>query len=170
MTTTETRLYTLDFKEARTYLWALAFVAGNVILPQLFHTIPDGGKMFLPIYFFTLVGAYKYGWKTGLLTAVLSPMVNSALFGMPSATLLPVILLKSIVLAVAAGWVAEKTQKATLLTIAAVVATYQLAGSAGEWIMTDSLDAATQDIRLGLPGIALQIFGGYLFIKYVLKK
>ena len=95
MTTTETRLYTLDFKEARTYLWALAFVAGNVILPQLFHMIPDGGKMFLPIYFFTLVGAYKYGWKTGLLTAVLSPVVNSALFGMPSAALLPVILLKS---------------------------------------------------------------------------
>ena len=170
MTTTETRLYTLDFKEARTYLWALAFVAGNVILPQLFHTIPDGGKMFLPIYFFTLVGAYKYGWKTGLLTAVLSPVVNSALFGMPSAALLPVILLKSIVLAVAAGWVAARTQKATLLTIAAVVATYQLIGGAGEWIMTGSLDAATQDIRLGLPGIALQIFGGYLFIKYVLKK
>ena len=170
MTTTETRLYTLDFKEARTYLWALAFVAGNVILPQLFHTIPDGGKMFLPIYFFTLVGAYKYGWKTGLLTAALSPVVNSALFGMPSASLLPVILLKSIVLAVAAGWVAEKTQKATLLTLAAVVALYQLAGGAGEWIMTGSLDTATQDIRLGLPGIALQIFGGYLFIKYVLKK
>ncbi|MBQ2051823.1 MAG: ECF transporter S component [Paludibacteraceae bacterium] len=170
MTTTETRLYTLDFKEARTYLWALAFVAGNIILPQLFHTIPDGGKMFLPIYFFTLVGAYKYGWKTGLLTAALSPVVNSALFGMPSAALLPVILLKSIVLAVAAGWVAEKTQKATLLTIAAVVATYQLIGGAGEWIMTGSLDAAMQDIRLGLPGIALQIFGGFLFIKYVLKK
>ena len=170
MTTTETRLYTLDFKEARTYLWALAFVAGNVILPQLFHMIPDGGKMFLPIYFFTLVGAYKYGWKTGLLTAALSPVVNSALFGMPSAAMLPVILLKSIVLAVAAGWVAEKTQKATLLTLAAVVALYQLAGGAGEWIMTGSLDTATQDIRLGLPGIALQIFGGYLFIKYVLKK
>ncbi len=170
MTTTETRLYTLDFKEARTYLWALAFVAGNVILPQLFHTIPDGGKMFLPIYFFTLVGAYKYGWKTGLLTAVLSPVANSALFGMPSASLLPVILLKSIVMAVAAGWVAEKTQKTTLLTIAAVVATYQLIGGAGEWIMTGSLDTATQDIRLGLPGIALQIFGGFLFIKYVLEK
>ena len=170
MTTTETRLYTLDFKEARTYLWALAFVAGNVILPQLFHMIPDGGKMFLPIYFFTLVGAYKYGWRTGLLTAALSPVVNSALFGMPSAALLPVILLKSTILAVAAGWVAARTQKTTLLTLAAVVATYQLIGSAGEWIMTGSLNAATQDIRLGLPGIALQIFGGYLFIKYVLKK
>lgn len=170
MTTTETRLYTLDFKEARTYLWALAFVAGNVILPQLFHMIPDGGKMFLPIYFFTLVGAYKYGWKTGLLTAVLSPVVNSVLFGMPHAAVLPVILLKSTILAVAAGWVAARTQKATLLTIAAVVATYQLIGGAGEWIMTGSLNAGTQDIRLGLPGIALQIFGGYLFIKYVLKK
>ena len=39
----------------------------------------------------------------GLLTAVLSPAVNSALFGMPAAAMLPVILLKSVLLAVDAS-------------------------------------------------------------------
>lgn len=39
--------------------------------------------MFLPIYFFTLVAAFRCGWKVGLLTAVLSPVVNCLLFGMP---------------------------------------------------------------------------------------
>ena len=30
------------------------------------------GPAMLPIYFFTLIGAYKYGFKVGMLTAVLS--------------------------------------------------------------------------------------------------
>ena len=62
---------------------------GNISLPQIFHLIPQGGIIWLPIYFFTLVGAYKYGWKVGLLTAVLSPTVNSLLFGMPMLASLP---------------------------------------------------------------------------------
>ena len=60
--------------------------------------------------------------------------------------------------------------KVSLMLLAAVVATYQVAGSLFEWAWTGSLDAALQDLRLGLPGMALQIAGGYLFIKYLLKK
>ena len=62
----------------------------------------------LPIYFFTLVGAYKYGWRTGLLTALASPLVNAALFGMPAVTALPAILVKSALLAGAAGYAARR--------------------------------------------------------------
>ena len=57
------KLYSLQYSDLKTYLMALVFVAVNIILPQLCHLIPQGGLMFLPIYFFTLVGAYKYGWK-----------------------------------------------------------------------------------------------------------
>ena len=60
------KLYSLNYSETRTYLTALIFVAGNVVLPQLFHLFPSGGTTWLPIYFFTLIGAYKYGWKAGL--------------------------------------------------------------------------------------------------------
>ena len=35
------RLYTLNYDEAKTYLWALVFVACNVVLPQLFHLVPQ---------------------------------------------------------------------------------------------------------------------------------
>ena len=89
MQTTSVKLYSLEYSEAKTYLAAALFLAGNIVLPQLFHTIRLGGPTWLPIYFFTLVGAYKYGWRVGLLTAVLSPLVNSALFGMPAAAALP---------------------------------------------------------------------------------
>ena len=44
---------------------------------------------------------------------------------------------------------------------------YQVVGSAGEWALSGSLTAALQDFRIGIPGMLLQIFGGYLLIKYL---
>lgn len=111
---TTVKLYTLGYSRVKTYVTALLFVAGNIVLPQLFHLVPQGGVTWLPIYFFTLVGAYKYGWKAGLLTAVLSPLLNSWWFGMPAPAVLPAILLKSVLLAVGAGLVAVRFQKVTL--------------------------------------------------------
>ena len=104
MQTTSVKLYSLEYSEAKTYLAAALFLAGNIVLPQLFHTIRLGGPTWLPIYFFTLVGAYKYGWRAGLLTALASPVANALLFGMPAAAALPAIVLKSVLLAGAAGW------------------------------------------------------------------
>lgn len=167
---TTVKLYSLSYTESKTYMWAALFVAGNIILPQLCHLIPQGGMILLPIYFFTLVAAYKFGWKAGLLTAVLSPVVNSALFGMPALALLPVILVKSSLLAVFAGLAASRFNKVSLLLLAAVVAAYQLVGGMAEWAISGSLDAALQDFRLGFPGMLLQIGGGYAVLRYLLKK
>ena len=124
----------------------------------------------MPIYFFTLIGAYKYGWKVGLLTAVLSPVINHLLFGMPAAAVLAPILVKSTILALTAGYIATRYSKVTIALLAVVVLTYQIAGGLFEWAWTGSLTAALQDFRLGLAGMALQIFGGYAFIKYLIRK
>lgn len=63
---TSAKLYSLPFGNVKTYLFALLFVAGNIALPQLCHLVPAGGPTLLPIYFFTLIAAYKYGFKVGL--------------------------------------------------------------------------------------------------------
>lgn len=159
------KLYSLQYSDIKTYLMALIFIAGNIILPQLCHLVPQGGITWLPIYFFTLIGAYKYGWKVGLLTAVLSPLANSAFFAMPSPAVLPAILLKSVSLALAAAFIAHKTNKVSILCMLAAVLAYQLFGTLGEWAMTGSLSAALQDFRLGIPGMLMQIFGGYLLLR-----
>ena len=91
--TTTLKLYSLDYSQAKTYGVAALFVAGNIVFPQLCHLVQLGGPTWLPIYFFTLVGAYKYGWKAGLLTAIASPVVNSLRFSMPLMAALPAILL-----------------------------------------------------------------------------
>ena len=40
METKTVKLYSLDYSNARTYLMAALFIAGNMALPQLFHLIP----------------------------------------------------------------------------------------------------------------------------------
>ena len=42
---------------------------------------------------------------------------------------------------------------------------YQITGTVGEWIYIGSFYSAIQDFRIGIPGMCLQVFGGYLFIK-----
>lgn len=170
MQTTSVKLYSLEYKEAKTYWTAALFVLGNVALPQLCHTVHLGGPTWLPIYFFTLVGAYKYGWRVGLLTAVVSPLVNSALFGMPLAAALPAILLKSALLALAAGYAAARFRKASLWLLAAVVLAYQIVGTLGEWALVGDLFAAVQDFRVGIPGMLFQVAGGWIVINFLIRR
>lgn len=160
-----TKFYSLGYTDVRTYLVSLLFVLGNMVLPQLCHLIPQGGMMWLPIYFFTLIAAYKFGWKAGLLTAVLSPIINSLLFGMPMPAALPAILLKSVLLAVFAAMAAAHFKKATLWTLLLVVLAYQTFGTLGEWAMKGDFYLAAQDFRIGVPGMLLQMIGGYLLLK-----
>jgi hypothetical protein len=170
MDTISVKLYSYGYKEVHTYLFASLFIVGNIVLPQLCHLMPQGGLIWLPIYFFTLIAAYKYGIKVGLLTAVLSPVVNCAMFGMPAMAMLPIIIIKSALLATFAGLAANHFHRVSLLIIALVVVSYQLVGMGAEWAMNGSFATAIQDIRLGYPGILVQIIGGFIVLRYLLRK
>ena len=151
MKETTLNLYALDYRDMRTYMVAVLFILGNMVLLQLCHLIPQGGITWLPIYFFTLIGAYKYGWKVGLLAGVLSPILNSLFFGMPFPE-------------------ADHFKRVSIPILLAVVLTYQFLGTLGEWAISDDLYLAIQDFRIGLPGMCFQVIGGYLFIKYLIYK
>ena len=169
MSTSSVKLYSLEFTNVKTYLFAVVFVVGNLLLPQLAHLIPQGGLIFLPIYFFTLIAAYKYGIRVGLLTAVFSPVVNNLLFGMPPAAVLPAILIKSILLAIAAAMAARHFGKVTLIGVLLAVLAYQFIGMGAELAITQSFSAAVQDFQIGIPGIILQLTAGYLALKALEK-
>lgn len=154
----------LQATDVHAYLFSAIFIVGNILLPQLCHLVQGGGLVWLPIYFFTLIAAYRYGITTGLVTAVCSPIVNNLLFAMPPTAMLPVILTKSVLLAVAASAIAKKTGKATLLALLATVVAYQTIGSIAEWGITGSLTAALQDIRIGWRGMLVQVIGGWIIL------
>ena len=166
---TSAKLYSLSFSNVKTYLFAFLFVAGNIALPQLCHLVPVGGPTLLPIYFFTLIAAYKFGFRVGLLTALLSPVVNHLLFGMPAVAALPVLLVKSGLLAGAAALAARYTKKVSLIALLGVILTYQALGTAFEWALCGNFFVAVQDFRIGVPGMLIQWFGGYALLKAISK-
>lgn len=169
METPVAKLYSLSYKEVKTYMFTLLFVLGNIALPQICHLVPGGGLTWLPIYFFTLIAAYKYGLRVGLLTAILSPVLNSILFGMPSVAVLPEILIKSTLLAGAAAYAAHRFGKISFVVIVGVVLAYQVVGTLIEWALVRDFMVAIQDFRIGIPGILVQIFGGYALLKVIAK-
>lgn len=166
---TTVRLYPLDFSNAKTYLFAAIFIIGNLVMPQLAHLIPQGGLILLPIYFFTLIAAYKYGIHVGLLTAILSPLANNLLFGMPPSAMLPAIIIKSVILAIAAAAAAKHFRKVSFLGILLAILAYQVVGTGIEWVLTQNFFIAVQDFRIGLPGMMVQLVVGYFVLKALSK-
>jgi hypothetical protein len=161
------RLYALNYDEAKTYLWATVFVACNLVLPQLFHLIPQGGVIFSPLSLVILAGAYKFGWKTGLLAALASPLVNHAITGMPAWEVMPVMTLKLAVLALVAGFAAQRFKTVSLPLLIGVVLVSLAIGCLGEFILTGGIAATIADFTIGWPGLLLQVFGAWLILKYV---
>ncbi len=161
------RLYTLNYDEVKTYMWAAVFVACNLVLPQVFHLIPQGGIIFSPLSLVILAGAYKFGWKTGLLAALLSPLVNHLLTGMPATEVLPVMTLKLAVLAIVAGLAAERFKTVSLPLLVGVVLVSKAIGCLGELAITGGIVATIADFTVGWPGLLLQVVGAWLILKYI---
>ena len=159
--TTNVKLYTLHYSETQTYLWAAIFMAANTLLPQLFHLIPQGGIMFAPLSFVILAGSYKFGWKTGLLAALASPIVNNLIWGAPLWEVIPVMALKLAFLALAAGLTAQYFRKVDLLLLVGVVLITELLGGIAEWALTGGITATIADFTIGWPGLLLQVLGTY---------
>lgn len=147
------RATALTLDNWRTYLFATLFTAGNIALPQLCHLVPQGGLLFQPIYLFTLIAACRWGWRVALLTALVSPLLNTLWFGMPSVAMLPVVLLKSVVLALGVSWaMTSKVSKPLWVAVLFIIGA-QLLGGVAEWAL---LSSATT-LWLCLPGVALQV-------------
>ena len=60
-----------SWRDIKFYLFGIAFALGNLFLPLAVHAIPNGGVIFLPLFFFTLVAAYSEGLLSGILVAIL---------------------------------------------------------------------------------------------------
>jgi len=157
----------LDYKNPNFYFFSLIFALGNVLLPMIFHVFRLGGNIFLPIYFFTLIAAYKFGWKTGILACTLTPFLNYFITGMPALSMIPVVLVKGSILVFAAYLVSKNTEKISIQNLIYVVASYQLFGAVFEALWQKSAIIAISAVFIAWPGMLLQIFLGYMVLSGV---
>lgn len=82
---------------------------------------------------------------------------------------LPAILIKSGLLVGAAALAARYAKNISLLALLGVVLSYQIIGTAFEWALCGNFFLAVQDFRMGIPGMLIQWFGGYVLLKAIAK-
>jgi hypothetical protein len=159
----------LDFglTEYRTYFLSSALIIGSVLLPHAFHQFHLAGQVFLPIYFFVLIGAYKFGYKVGVITGIFSPLISFFLTGMPMLMILPFVIVKGIILGLIAGFFVTKFRKLSMLSLFLVVISYQSIGFLIVYLFTHNLNLSTTDLILGYPGLILQVVGGYTLLRLI---
>ncbi len=153
----------LSLGDARFYLATSLLVLGNLLLPYALHQIPDAGRTFLPILFFTLIAGWRFGAKAGLLTGVLSPLVNHVLTGMPPAPILQALMLQSALLGLLAALIASRSRQLTLPLLALVVLLHQALILLPQ-LLQAGLRPAFATFELRLPAILLQILGGFALL------
>jgi len=161
----------LSFLSYKTYLLSALFVTGNILTPYLLHHFHIGGavagKVFLPLYFFVLIGTYKYGWKVGLITAIFSPLVSFSLIQMPAFPILPFVIMKGTFLAILGWFFIKKTGKLSFLNLFSIIVSYQLLGSIVIFLFTGNSNLVLADFIIGYPGLLIQLMGGYFFLKLI---
>lgn len=75
-------------KKIRKLTLSAMFLALGVIIPQVFHAIPNIGNILLPMHIPVLLCGFICGPLYGLLVGILSPILNHLIFSMPAATML----------------------------------------------------------------------------------
>ncbi|MGI6248951.1 MAG: ECF transporter S component [Acutalibacteraceae bacterium] len=78
-------------------------IAVGVVLPIIFHSLPDGGRIFLPMHIPVLVCGLVCGMQYGLECGLLTPLLSFLLTGMPPAAILPSMMCELAVYGLVAG-------------------------------------------------------------------
>jgi ABC-type antimicrobial peptide transport system permease subunit len=71
---------------------------------------------------------------------------------------------KSVLLAFIASYISKKTQRVSLVLLAAVVLSYQLAGGLGQWLITGSIQNSYSSFIIGIPGMVIQVILGFVIL------
>lgn len=144
-----------------------ACIALGILLPMVFHTIPNAGSIFLPMHIPVLLCGLVCGWGYGLAVGILTPVLSALLTQMPPAAVLPGMACELAVYGLITGLLSRRVRTGKYLAnlyISLVSAmligriTYGVLNAlifkAGQYSLNLWLTAA---FITGLPGIAIQL-------------
>ena len=156
-----------SLKNIKLYLFVFAFTIGNVLLPMAIHTIPDGGKIFQPLLFFTLVAAYSEGFLAGVMVAIASPFFNYFLTGMPVLEMIPAVLFKSLLVACLAAYISIHLRKINVIAIGLILIVMQVLGGIFDYFISGCNARAFHYMIIGFPGLIVMLAGGYAMLRFI---
>lgn len=151
----------LSFTQARFYLASTFLIAGNILLPMVLHQFGNAGQIFLPLYFFSLLGGLLYGWKVGLTVGLFSPLASFLFTHMPPMPILNFVILKSALLGIGAGKLSRIFGgKSLQLSGFLALTLMQVFGVGSIFLLTKNWNMAVTDLVVGYPGLLLMLVAG----------
>ena len=159
------RKYIYDFS-----VKTAATVTGMVLLPILVHLIPFSGATplgayLLPMFIAPLVAAFYLSPVGLVLAALLAPVINHALTGMPAAAILPGIMVELALFSLIVWWLIKKRPGMVGASVLAVVLSKLTVWMTG-WLMGSSVsfNLFLSGIRNAIPGL-LVLFAVELLLR-----
>ena len=137
-----------------------------MVLPIAFHSIPDGGSIFLPMHIPVLICGMLCGWPYGLVCGLMGPLLSSAITSMPPAAMLPAMMVECGTYGMVSGLMLKvvRTGKTYgdlyIALVTAMVAGRVLSGIAKALIFMPGISMTawvTASFVTALPGIAIQL-------------
>ena len=141
-------------------------IALCVVLPIAFHSIPDGGSIFLPMHIPVLICGLICGWPYGLICGLMGPLLSSLITGMPPAAYLPAMMVECGTYGAVSGlmlkWVRSGKTYVDLYAalVVAMIAGRVISGIAKALIFTPGMAMSawvTASFVTALPGIVIQL-------------
>lgn len=152
----------LRFRDVRLYAFVAVFSALNVLVPWACHCIhPLAGPTFLPIHTFVLLAGLLFGWRAGLLVALLSPLISFEVSGMPALAILPQVTIELTSYGLAAGLLREKFNLRIIWSLIGAMLIGRLALGLSVFVLShgeaNPLWYVWSVIEQGWPGIVIQL-------------
>ena len=156
----------MRFNYVKKLVFTAVCAALCLVLPMVFHSIPNAGQVILPMHIPVLLCGLVCGWPNGLLCGLVGPLLSSVITGMPPAAMLPSMMVECGVYGIVTGLGMKhiRTGKPVadlyVSMIAAMVLGRVVAGFAKAWIFTPGISPfawVTTSLVSGIPGIVIQL-------------
>lgn len=155
----------IDLKNYKKAVITLGFVMLSVLLPQIFHVFGMNGQIFLPMHIPVLLAGFLLGPIYGFLAGAISPIISTALTGMPAEfPMMPIMIFELGTYGLVSGLLNKYTKLPSFasLVIAMITGRISYAISYG-MIKTFMLPTISSNISVqsafiaGIPGIVIQL-------------
>ncbi len=138
-----------------------------VVLPMVFHVVPNAGSILLPMHIPVLLCGMLCGWPFGFACGLLGPLLSSLITNMPPAAVLPSMMIECAVYGAASGLLMQLLRSKPLMLqlygslIPAMLLGRIVSGIAKALIFNPGITMEawiTASFITALPGIIVQLF------------
>ncbi len=152
---------TLTLSGIRAIAFQVLLIAAAVVLPVVAHLSGAPVRFLLPMHWPVILAGLVYGWRAGILTGALAPIVSYFLSGFPLPNILPSMTVELLTYGLVTGLLREFVRLNSFLSVAIALLVGRIVFVVSVWVassvMTNHLEYFQAALTPGIIAALLQI-------------